>query len=139
MSKRLNRSITLHGIVNILLLLIGIFISPHAAIDIQQHDTYLVIDNKQILCHIGIFLLLKNGIVFWYRNKITYQNGLAGVPRRYYRFEGMESFGSLDSTYHIIITLIILIITQILFFIPLAIDLISKKQKLVSDELLDSN
>jgi heme/copper-type cytochrome/quinol oxidase subunit 1 len=162
MSKPLLFAVIINVFLGILLLILMLFIPPNAAIDIQQHDTYYVISYSTLLIPSVFFIFIKSGITLWARNKIDYQKtitsfllidsiiisalifffhqrGVTGVPRRYYRFDGFDRFGYLDNSYYIIITLIILLITQLLFFTILTIDLALKKQKLISDEVLDTN
>ncbi|MFT4567523.1 MAG: cytochrome c oxidase subunit 1, partial [Saprospiraceae bacterium] len=97
--------------------LTGIFLG-NSAIDIQLHDTYFVVAHFHIVMGVAAAFGMYAGIYHWYPKMFaTFMNetlgkvhfwgtlvgaycifwpmhyiGMAGVPRRYYRFDGFEAF-----------------------------------------------
>ncbi len=98
--------------------LTGIFLG-NSAIDIQMHDTYFVVAHFHIVMGVAAFFGMFAGIYHWFPKmfgrfmnetlgKIHFWGtlvgayavfwpmhnlGLAGVPRRYYRFDNFDAFG----------------------------------------------
>jgi cytochrome c oxidase subunit 1 len=116
----------------------------NAAIDIQQHDTYFVVAHFHIVMGVAAFFGMFAGIYHWFPRmygrfmnetlgKIHFWGtlvgaymifgpmhylGMAGVPRRYYSFEGFESFNQFaDLNEFITIAAILTFFCQILFVI----------------------
>jgi cytochrome c oxidase subunit 1 len=101
--------------------LTGIFLG-NSAIDIQQHDTYFVVAHFHIVMGVAAFFGMFAGIYNWFPKmygrfmnetlgKIHFWGtmigayaifwpmhyiGMAGVPRRYYRFDTFASFSHFD-------------------------------------------
>ncbi len=123
--------------------LTGIFLG-NSAIDIQMHDTYFVVAHFHIVMGIAAFFGMFAGIYNWYPKMFgTFMNetlgrihfwgtmigayaifwpmhylGMAGVPRRYYRFDNFDAFSHFaDSNKFITIAAIIVFALQILFVI----------------------
>lgn len=97
--------------------LTGIFLG-NSAIDIQMHDTYFVVAHFHIVMGIAAFFGMFAGVYHWYPKmygrfmndtlgKIHFWGtligayaifwpmhylGMAGVPRRYYRFDNFDTF-----------------------------------------------
>lgn len=97
--------------------LTGIFLG-NSAIDIQMHDTYFVVAHFHIVMGVAAFFGMFAGIYHWYPKmygrfmnetlgKIHFWGtiigayaifwpmhylGMAGVPRRYYRFDNFDTF-----------------------------------------------
>src|SRR5690606_15430651 len=97
--------------------LTGIFLG-NSAIDIQMHDTYFVVAHFHIVMGVAAFFGMFAGVYQWYPKmygrfmnetlgKIHFWGtligayavfwpmhylGMAGVPRRYYRFDNFEAF-----------------------------------------------
>ena len=97
--------------------LTGIFLG-NSAIDIQQHDTYFVVAHFHIVMGVAAFFGMFAGVYNWFPKMFgRYMNetmgkihfwgtiigayavfgpmhylGLAGVPRRYYRFDSFDAF-----------------------------------------------
>ncbi|MCL4129538.1 UNVERIFIED_CONTAM: hypothetical protein GTU68_028454 [Idotea baltica] len=102
--------------------LTGIFLG-NSAIDIQLHDTYFVVAHFHIVMGVAAAFGMYAGIYHWYPKMFaTFMNetlgkvhfwgtligaycifwpmhyiGMAGVPRRYYRFDGFEAFSQFTS------------------------------------------
>ncbi|MCB0558582.1 MAG: cbb3-type cytochrome c oxidase subunit I [Lewinellaceae bacterium] len=102
--------------------LTGIFLG-NSAIDIQLHDTYFVVAHFHIVMGVAAFFGMFAGIYHWYPKmfgrfmnetlgKIHFWGtiigayavfwpmhylGMAGVPRRYYRFDSFAAFGQFDA------------------------------------------
>lgn len=102
--------------------LTGIFLG-NSAIDIQLHDTYFVVAHFHIVMGVAAFFGMFAGIYNWFPKmysrfmnetlgKIHFWGtiigayavfwpmhyiGMAGVPRRYYRFDSFAAFGSFDA------------------------------------------
>ena len=123
--------------------LTGIFLG-NSALDIHLHDTYFVIAHFHIVMGVASMFGMFAGIYHWYpkmygrylNNTLGYVHfwvtmigaylifwpmhyeGLAGMPRRYYKFDIWESFkhfGSLNQFISIISIIVFLV--QILFLI----------------------
>ncbi len=97
--------------------LTGIFLG-NSAIDIQMHDTYFVVAHFHIVMGVAAFFGMFAGVYHWYpkmfgrfmnetMGKIHFWGtligayaifwpmhylGMAGVPRRYYRFDNFDTF-----------------------------------------------
>ncbi len=123
--------------------LTGIFLG-NSAIDIQMHDTYFVVAHFHIVMGIAAFFGMFAGIYHWFPKmygrfmnetlgKIHFWGtlvgayaifwpmhylGMAGVPRRYYRFDSFTTFGHFDGMNQFItIAAAIVFALQILFVI----------------------
>ena len=123
--------------------LTGIFLG-NSALDIHLHDTYFVIAHFHIVMGVASMFGMFAGIYHWYpkmygrylNNTLGYihfwvtmigaylifwpmhYQGLAGVPRRYYKFDIWESFKHYDTLNKFIsIVAIIVFLVQILFII----------------------
>ena len=123
--------------------LTGIFLG-NSAIDIQMHDTYFVVAHFHIVMGVAAFFGMFAGIYNWYPKmygrfmnetlgKIHFWGtiigayaifwpmhyiGMAGVPRRYYRFDTFDSFSHFnDMNKFITIAAIIVFAIQIIFVI----------------------
>jgi len=122
--------------------LTGIFLG-NSAIDIQMHDTYFVVAHFHIVMGVAAMFGMFAGIYHWYPKMFgTFMNetlgkihfwitmvgayaifwpmhyiGMAGVPRRYYKFE-FEAFNQFTTMNQFItIAAIIVFAAQILFII----------------------
>lgn len=123
--------------------LTGIFLG-NSAIDIQMHDTYFVVAHFHIVMGVAAFFGMFAGIYHWYPKmygrfmnetlgKIHFWGtiigayaifwpmhylGMAGVPRRYYRFDNFDTFSHFDTMNQFItIAAIIVFAIQVLFVI----------------------
>lgn len=123
--------------------LTGIFLG-NSAIDIQLHDTYFVIAHFHIVMGVAAFFGMFAGIYHWYPKMFgTFMNetlgkihfwgtmigayaifwpmhytGLAGVPRRYYKFDTFDAFGQFtELNMFITISAAIVFGLQVLFVI----------------------
>lgn len=123
--------------------LTGIFLG-NSAIDIQMHDTYFVVAHFHIVMGVAAFFGMFAGIYHWYPKMFSrFMNetlgkihfwgtmigayaifwpmhyiGMAGVPRRYYRFDTFDAFKHFDAMNKFItIAAIIVFAIQILFVI----------------------
>jgi len=123
--------------------LTGIFLG-NSAIDIQLHDTYFVIAHFHIVMGVAAFFGMFAGIYHWYPKmygrfmnptlgKIHFwgtligayaifwpmhYTGLAGVPRRYYKFDVFDAFGQFaELNMFITIAAAIVFGVQVLFVI----------------------
>ena len=123
--------------------LTGIFLG-NAAIDIQMHDTYFVVAHFHIVMGIAAFFGMFAGIYHWFPKMYgRFMNetlgrihfwgtmigayaifwpmhylGMAGVPRRYYRFDNFETFSHFSQMNQFItIAAIIVFFLQILFVV----------------------
>ena len=123
--------------------LTGIFLG-NSAIDIQMHDTYFVVAHFHIVMGIAAFFGMFAGIYNWFPKmygrfmnetlgKIHFWGtligayaifwpmhylGLAGVPRRYYRFDTFDAFSHFaEMNKFITIAAIIVFALQILFVV----------------------
>ncbi len=123
--------------------LTGIFLG-NSAIDIQLHDTYFVVAHFHIVMGVAAFFGMFAGIYHWYPRMFgTFMNetlgrihfwmtmigayaifwpmhylGMAGVPRRYYRFDSFDAFGQFTTMNEFItIAAIVTFAAQILFVI----------------------
>ncbi len=123
--------------------LTGIFLG-NSAIDIQMHDTYFVVAHFHIVMGVAAMFGMFAGIYHWYPKMFgRFMNetlgklhfwltlvgayaifwpmhyiGMAGVPRRYYRFDGFDAFGQFTSMNQFItIAAIIVFAAQILFVV----------------------
>ncbi len=123
--------------------LTGIFLG-NSALDIQLHDTYFVIAHFHIVMGVASMFGMLAGIYHWYpkmfgrylNNSLGYihfwitmvgayvifwpmhYEGLAGMPRRYYKYDIWESFKQFGTLNQIIsIAAIIVFLAQFLFII----------------------
>lgn len=123
--------------------LTGIFLG-NSAIDIQMHDTYFVVAHFHIVMGVSAFFGMLAGIYHWYPKMFKrFMNetlgkihfwitlvgayaifwpmhylGMAGVPRRYYRFDTFETFTHFSMMNKFItIAAIIVFAAQVLFVI----------------------
>ncbi|MEM9918945.1 MAG: cbb3-type cytochrome c oxidase subunit I [Bacteroidota bacterium] len=123
--------------------LTGIFLG-NSAIDIQMHDTYFVVAHFHIVMGIAAFFGMYAGVYHWFPKmygrfmnealgKIHFWGtfigayaifwpmhylGMAGVPRRYYRFDSFDAFSHFaEMNKFITIAAIIVFALQILFVI----------------------
>ncbi len=123
--------------------LTGIFLG-NSAIDIQMHDTYFVVAHFHIVMGVAAFFGMFAGIYHWFpkmygrfmnetMGKIHFWGtligayaifwpmhylGMAGVPRRYYRFDNFDAFGHFaDLNKFITIAAIVVFALQILFVV----------------------
>jgi cytochrome c oxidase subunit I len=123
--------------------LTGIFLG-NSAIDIPLHDTYFVIAHFHIVMGIAAFFGMFAGIYHWFPRmygrfmnetlgKIHFwgtmigayaifwpmhYTGLAGMPRRYYRFDTFDAFRDFqDSNQFITIAAILVFMLQVLFVV----------------------
>lgn len=123
--------------------LTGIFLG-NSAIDIQMHDTYFVVAHFHIVMGVAAFFGMFAGVYHWFPKmfgrfmnstlgKIHFWGtligayavfwpmhyiGMAGVPRRYYRFDNFEAFGEFaEMNQFITIAAIVVFAVQILFVI----------------------
>jgi len=123
--------------------LTGIFLG-NSAIDIQMHDTYFVVAHFHIVMGIAAFFGMFAGIYHWFPKlygrfmnetlgRIHFWGtmigayaifwpmhylGLAGVPRRYYRFDNFDAFSHFGTMNQFItISAAIVFALQILFVI----------------------
>jgi len=123
--------------------LTGIFLG-NSAIDIQMHDNYFVVAHFHIVMGIAAFFGMFAGVYHWYPKmfgrfmnetlgKIHFWGtmigayaifwpmhylGMAGVPRRYYRFDAFENFDQFAAMNQFItISAIIVFGLQVLFVV----------------------
>ncbi len=123
--------------------LTGIFLG-NSAIDIQMHDTYFVVAHFHIVMGIAAFFGMFAGIYHWFpRMYSRFMNetlgkihfwgtligsyaifwplhylGMAGVPRRYYRFDSFDTFSHFTTLNQFVtIAAIVVFALQILFVI----------------------
>ena len=123
--------------------LTGIFLG-NSAIDIQMHDTYFVVAHFHIVMGVAAMFGMFAGIYHWYPKMFgRFMNetlgkihfwitlvgayaifwpmhyiGMAGVPRRYYRFDGFEAFGQFTTMNQFItVAAIIVFGAQVLFIV----------------------
>jgi cytochrome c oxidase subunit 1 len=123
--------------------LTGIFLG-NSAIDIQMHDTYFVVAHFHIVMGVAAFFGMFAGIYNWYPKmfgrfmnetlgKIHFWGtmigaylifwpmhylGMAGVPRRYYRFDNFDTFSHFAEMNQLItIAAICVFAVQVLFMI----------------------
>jgi cytochrome c oxidase subunit 1 len=123
--------------------LTGIFLG-NSAIDIQMHDTYFVVAHFHIVMGIAAFFGMFAGIYHWFPKmysrfmnetlgKIHFWGtligsyaifwplhylGMAGVPRRYYRFDSFDTFSHFATLNKFVtIAAIIVFALQLLFVI----------------------
>ncbi|HRI00286.1 MAG TPA: cbb3-type cytochrome c oxidase subunit I [Saprospiraceae bacterium] len=123
--------------------LTGIFLG-NSAIDIQQHDTYFVVAHFHIVMGVAAFFGMFAGVYNWFPKMFgRFMNetlgkihfwitmigayavfgpmhylGMAGVPRRYYRFDNFDAFsGFSDMNKFITIAAIITFLAQLVFVV----------------------
>lgn len=123
--------------------LTGIFLG-NSAIDIQQHDTYFVVAHFHIVMGVAAFFGMFAGVYNWFPKMFgRFMNetlgkihfwitligayavfgpmhylGMAGVPRRYYRFDSFDAFKDFeDMNKFITVAAIITFFAQILFVV----------------------
>lgn len=123
--------------------LTGIFLG-NSAIDIQQHDTYFVVAHFHIVMGVAAFFGMFAGIYNWFPKMFgRYMNdtmgkvhfwitmigayavfgpmhylGMAGVPRRYYRFDNFDAFSGFDDVNKFItVAAIITFLAQLVFIV----------------------
>ena len=123
--------------------LTGIFLG-NSAIDIQMHDNYFVVAHFHIVMGIAAFFGMFAGIYHWFPKMFgRFMNetigklhfwgtiigayaifwpmhylGMAGVPRRYYRFDSFDTFGQFaDLNKFITIAAIVVFFLQLMFVI----------------------
>jgi len=123
--------------------LTGIFLG-NSAIDIQQHDTYFVVAHFHIVMGVAAFFGMFAGVYNWFPKMFgRFMNetlgkihfwitmigayavfgpmhylGMAGVPRRYYRFDNFDAFKDFtDMNKFITIAAIITFFAQLLFVV----------------------
>ena len=123
--------------------LTGIFLG-NSAIDIQQHDTYFVVAHFHIVMGVAAFFGMFAGIYNWFPKMFgRFMNdtlgkihfwitmigayavfgpmhylGMAGVPRRYYRFDLFDAFSGFDAMNKFItIAAIITFLAQLVFIV----------------------
>lgn len=116
----------------------------NAAIDIQMHDTYFVVAHFHIVMGVAAFFGMFAGVYHWFPKMYgRFMNetlgrihfwmtmvgayaifwpmhylGMAGVPRRYYKFDTFQAFGHFDDMNKFItIAAIITFSAQLLFII----------------------
>lgn len=123
--------------------LTGIFLG-NSAIDIQMHDTYFVVAHFHIVMGVAAMFGMFAGIYHWFPKMFgRFMNstmgkihfwvtligayaifwpmhyiGMAGVPRRYYKFDGFEAFSQFsEMNQFITIAAIVVFAAQILFIV----------------------
>ncbi len=123
--------------------LTGIFLG-NSAIDIQMHDTYFVVAHFHIVMGVAAFFGMFAGVYHWFPRMFgRFMNetlgkihfwltlvgayavfwpmhyiGMAGVPRRYYRFDSFEAFNQFTTLNEFItIAAVITFAAQILFVV----------------------
>jgi cytochrome c oxidase subunit 1 len=123
--------------------LTGIFLG-NSAIDIQMHDTYFVVAHFHIVMGVAAFFGMFAGVYHWYPKmfgrfmnetlgKVHFWGtiicayavfwpmhylGMAGVPRRYYRFDNFDTFSHFsDMNQFITIAAIVAFAFQLIFVI----------------------
>ncbi len=123
--------------------LTGIFLG-NSAIDIQLHDTYFVVAHFHIVMGVAAFFGMFSGVYHWYPKMFgrfmnpvlgkihfwvtmigayaifwpMHYTGMAGVPRRYYRFDSFEAFSYFgEINQFITIAAVVVFAAQVLFII----------------------
>jgi hypothetical protein len=133
------------------------FLNPHAGISTQEHDAYSVISIASFYNGLGLLLLLKVALISLIKSK-TKSNRLLGcnllidigliafglcakyyhshyfyyaVPRRYYRFDGYQSFSNVSTSLfaQTVIAIGILCLLNQIFLIIIIIFNYIKRQK----------
>ena len=123
--------------------LTGIFLG-NSAIDIQMHDTYFVVAHFHIVMGVAAFFGMFAGIYHWFPKMYgRFMNetlgkihfwitligayavfwpmhylGMAGVPRRYYRFDNFDAFSQFGTMNEFItVAAIVVFAAQVLFVV----------------------
>lgn len=122
--------------------LTGIFLG-NSAIDIQLHDTYFVVAHFHIVMGIAAFFGMFAGVYHWFPRMYgrfmnetmgrihfwmtmigayaifwpMHYTGMAGVPRRYYRFDTFDAFQHFDGLNKFITIAAILVFSAQLLFV----------------------
>jgi len=123
--------------------LTGVFLG-NSAIDIQMHDTYFVVAHFHIVMGIAAFFGMFAGVYHWFPRMFgRFMNetmgkihfwitligsyaifwplhylGMAGVPRRYYKFDSFDAFSQFqEMNQFVTIAAIVVFAAQILFVI----------------------
>lgn len=144
--------------------LTGIFLG-NSSIDIQQHDTYFVVAHFHIVMGVAAFFGMFAGVYQWFPKMFgrfmnetlgkihfwgtmigayavfwpMHYTGLAGVPRRYYRFDLFDAFRHFDTINQFItIAAILTFVVQLVFVINFFYS-IFKGKKVTSRNPWESN
>ena len=134
--------------------LTGIFLG-NSAIDIQMHDTYFVVAHFHIVMGVAAFFGMFAGVYHWYPKMYSrfmnetlgkihfwgtligayavfwpmHYTGMAGVPRRYYRFDAFDNFSHFAQINKFItIAAVVVFALQVLFIINFFYSIYKGKQ-----------